>query len=106
MTFYFIGMKTTFLAAVLFLSLTSADTWAQMSYETPQYSGPGARIEHGMNRDGNPRPVQSDPRAVSRNDRAFDVQSAIRHQKVTREMDMRRDETIRANQRYILKMNE
>lgn len=99
-------MKKHILFAALILSGISFPAMAQISYETPEYSGPNARIEHGMNRNGNPQPGRSGPGALRYNDRAYEAESATRHDKITREMDMRRDETIRANQSYILRTNE
>lgn len=99
-------MKPTLLITFALSLLNAVPAFAQSSYVTPEYSGPSARIEHGMNRNGSPKPVQSERGAVYYNDGAFEAEAAARHEHITREMDMRREETIRANQRYILKTNE
>lgn len=79
------------------------------SYVTPEYSGPSAALEsRGM---GTPRPLPSMPPRVQpditrSNDTGYDRTIDARGSQISREMDRRRDDIIRANQKHVIKMNE
>lgn len=90
--------------------LLSGNAHAQSnSYTTPEYSGPSAALEsRGM---GTPRalpsmPLREQPTITRSNDTGYDRAIDARGRQISREMDRRRDDIIRANERYIIKMNE
>lgn len=99
----FILMKQAVLTLSV-LAFSALPAMAQLDSPTPQYSGPAAAIENrGMENRGQSNYPAS---PVPMNDRASDWISKDRSLRAQEEMTLRRDEIIRANERYILKMNE
>ena len=105
-------MKYLVLTAVLSIGF-SLSAIAEPSYQTPEYSGPSAKLDRGFDgyRDNsNTRMDRAladrDLQRMRANDRAFDAQTQRRWQNTQNEMDRRREETIRANERYILRQSK
>ena len=93
--------------------LISLPAFAQNSFETPEYSGPSARFDRNLDQyrdNGNAlrasRQRLEAIRKDNRNDLAVDRQNAYRAERVQDEMARKREESLRANQRYILQTNE
>ena len=80
---------------------------AASDYQTPEYSGPSARIESGgMGGGTEPMVTRRTPIGPSSTDTGFENRVEDRGAKISREMDRRRDESIRQNEKHILKTNE
>ena len=81
---------------------------AASDYQTPEYYGPSARIENGgMGSSGTePMVTRRVPIGPSSTDTGFENRVEDRGAKISREMDRRRDESIRQNKKHILKTNE
>jgi hypothetical protein len=99
-----IGMKRIFLQTGLLCAL-AFPAMASSGYETPEYSGPGARIEHG-GFGNDPSPLGRPATGPSTSDNSFESHIENRSQRISKEMDRRRDEAQRIKEEHILKINE
>ncbi len=75
-------------------------------FQTPEYSGPAARIDSGGMGGTDPMVTRRAPVGPSSSDTGFENRVGDRGMKISREMDRRRDESIERNERHILKTNE
>lgn len=75
-------------------------------YQTPEYSGPSARIDSGGMGGTEPMVTRRTPIGPFSSDRGFERRMEDRGAKISREMDRRRDESIERNEKHILKTNE
>jgi hypothetical protein len=101
-------MKSVFytgLFALIALPAYASGGNAPGNYTTPEYSGPSARIDHGDMGGTEPMVTRSAPIGPSSSDRGFENRIEHRVEKIGREMDRRREESIRNNERHILKNN-
>ena len=94
------------LILTLAMLFAASPALAQSEYTTPEYSGPGARIDSGGMGGTEPMVTRRAPVGPSSSDRSFDTRIEDRGAKVSREMNRRRDESIRRNEQHILKTNE
>jgi hypothetical protein len=72
----------------------------------PEYSGPSARIESGGMGGTEPMVTRRTPIGPSSADTGFDKQIEERGEKISNEMDRRRDEAQRIKEEHLLKTNE
>ena len=79
---------------------------ASSGYETPEYSGPGARIENGGLGQNDPSPIRRPAIGPATSDNGFGSHIKNRGERISKEMDHRRDEAQRIKQEHILKTNE
>lgn len=105
-------MKNLVLMAVLSMGF-AVPAFAESRYQTPEYSGPSAKMDRGFDgyRDNseirmNRALVERDVQRMRTNDRAFDAETQRRWHNTQNEMDRRRDEVIRGNQEYILRQSK
>lgn len=91
----------------------AAPAYAESSYQTPEYSGPSAKLDRGFdtyhdnrNTRMNRALVDRDIQRMRANDHAFDAETQRRWHNTQNEMDRRRDEVIRGNQQYILEQHK
>jgi hypothetical protein len=96
-----------------FLSFVPVGAFAQSGYETPEYSGPAARLDSGADRyrdqENAVRASRQRLDAIRRdrrNDLAVDRQNERRTLRVQDEMQRKREESLRVNRQYILKTNQ
>lgn len=94
-------MRLIFCTALI--ALFALPALASGDYTTPEYSGPSARIDSGGMGGTEPMVTRSAPAGPSPSDRGFENRIERRGEKIGREMDRRREESIRNNERYILK---
>ena len=108
-------MKRGFINTAVFAVLTFIPmaAMAQSSYEVPEYSGQSPKFDSGMDRyrDSNNALRASRQRLQNiqrdhRNDLAVERHNAYRAERVQDGMARKREESLRANQRYILQTNE
>lgn len=108
-------MKTRLLNSLLCAAvcLTALPAFAQSSYETPEFSGPTARFDRELetrrDQDNALRASRARLEEVQRmrkNDLAVERHNTYRAERVQDEMARKREESLRANQRYILQTNE
>ena len=97
------GMKK-FLFTAFLIALASPAL--AVDYETPEYSGPSARIDSGGMSNTEPMVTRSTPLGPSSPDRGFDDHVKERGAKISSEMDRRRDEAQRIKEENLLKTNE
>lgn len=108
-------MKFCLLNFVLAIAcLLAQPSYAQsLSSETPEYSGPTARFDRELDirRDQEnalrvSRARLEEAQRMRQNDLAVERQNTVRLQRVQKEMTRKREESLHANQIYILKTNE
>lgn len=99
--------------AVGLIVLSAMPAWAQVSQNVPEYSGPTARFDRELENyreQGNAlRASRARIDAVQRdrrNDLAVDRYNAQRSERVQSEMQRQRTDSLRANQRAVLRTNE
>ena len=102
---YISQMKKLLMTAIS-LSTLAVPASAESNYNTPEYSGPSARIESGGMRNSEPMVTRRPPLGPSPSDRGFDTRIEDRGARITGEMDRRREDSIRMKQEHILKTNE
>jgi hypothetical protein len=95
-------MKKIFLQTSLLCAL-AFPVMASSGYETPEYSGPSARIENG-----GLEPIITRRPAIgpATSDNGFESHIENRGERIFKEMDRRRDEAQRIKEEHILKTNE
>ena len=82
-------------------------------YETPEYSGPTARFDRHLDQyrdqESALRTSRDRLQAIQRdrhNDLAVERHNSVRSMRVQDEMQKQREESLRANERYVLKTNQ
>lgn len=105
-------MRHLFLIAALSIG-AAAPAIADPSYQTPEYSGPSAKLDRGFdnyhdnsNTRMNRALVEHDLQRMRTNDSAFDTATQRRWENAQSEMDRRRDDVIRGNQEHILRQSK
>lgn len=73
---------------------------------TPEYSGPSANIDSGSMGNTEPMVTRTPPLGPSSADAGFDRHIEDRGAKISKEMDHRRDDTLRLRKEHFLKTNE